>query len=230
MTPQPDSYGGRGPTLNAVLWTETVVATMFVFARCYTRLFILHSAGWDDFFLVLTLLLLAAYSACISAGTAYGIGQKRADIDPADYVQAHMFEIIGQGVCIFNIAISRAAVAFLLLRIVNRGWHKTFIWACIATNSILAVFCTIAVFIQCLPIQAVWNSSVKGNCWLDFAKVGLTTSAYAVCIDFALAIIPCFIVWELKMKKKDKIITIIGLSLGVLYVSLCRSSRNRNGS
>lgn len=120
--------------------------------------------------------MLAGYSACISAGTAYGIGQKRADIDPADYVQAHMFEIVGQGVCIFNIAISRGAVAFLLLRVVNRPLHKIFIWACIGTNSALVVFCTIAVFIQCLPIQSVWDQSIKGNCWLNFAKIGLTTS------------------------------------------------------
>ena len=166
--------------------------------------------------LTLLKMLLAGYSALISAGTAYGIGQKRADVVPAEYTQAMMFQIIGQGVCIFNIVTSKAAVGLLLLRIVTRTWHKTFIWFILITNSIIATFCTIAVFIQCIPIAAVWNYEVQGNCWLDFTTVGITTSAYAVCVDFALALVPCFIVWELNMKKKDKIVTVVGLSLGVL--------------
>ena len=35
-------------------------------------------------------------------------------------------------------------------------------------------------------------------------------------MDFTLALAPTFIIWKLNMKKKDKILTIIGLSLGVL--------------
>lgn len=96
------------------------------------------------------------------------------------------FEIIGQGVCIFNIAVSKASVALLLLRIVTRRWHKFFVWFCLITNSALATFCTIAVFIQCLPIQAVWDFSVKGNCWLDFQKVGVTTSGVYYLIESKL--------------------------------------------
>lgn len=125
-------------------------------------------------------------------------------------------EIIGQGVCIFNILISKAAVSFLLLRIVTRTWHKIFIWFCFITTSIIVIWCTISIFIQCIPVEAVWNPNVVGNCWLDFAKIGLATSAYACVVDFALAIIPSFIIWELNMKAKDKMVTICGLSLGIL--------------
>jgi hypothetical protein len=49
------SYGGRGPTVNAVLWTEVVVASFFVFSRIYARKIILQSFGLDDFFLIGTL-------------------------------------------------------------------------------------------------------------------------------------------------------------------------------
>ena len=44
--------------LNAVLWIESVLATVFVLSRCYTRLFIMHSAGIDDFCLLLALVSL----------------------------------------------------------------------------------------------------------------------------------------------------------------------------
>ncbi|KPM36172.1 hypothetical protein AK830_g10396 [Neonectria ditissima] len=105
------SYGGRGPTVNAALWTETVVAAIFVVLRVYTRKVILRSFGWDDFFLVVTLVLLVLYSVMI-------------------------------------------------------------------------------------------------------------TVAYAVAIDFTLAIAPCFILWDLNMTRKDKMLALFGLSLGV-FAGVC---------
>lgn len=56
------SYGGRGPTVNAALWTETAIAAVFVFARVYTRVFILRSAGWDDALLIITLVCIGHLS------------------------------------------------------------------------------------------------------------------------------------------------------------------------
>lgn len=180
--------------LNAVLWVESCLAAVFVLGRCYTRLFIMRSAGFDDFCLLLTLvsvyrtpckdklylldikLLLIAYSACISAGTEHGIGQKRGDVPPDDYTEAMKLEIIGQGVCIFNIVTSKTAVAFLLLRFAARTWHRVFIWFCVVTNSIMATLLTVAVFVQCIPVESVWNFDIKGNCWLDFTTAGITVS------------------------------------------------------
>uniref|UniRef100_A0A8H7NEJ2 Rhodopsin domain-containing protein n=1 Tax=Bionectria ochroleuca TaxID=29856 RepID=A0A8H7NEJ2_BIOOC len=210
------AYGGNGPMINAVLWTETAIAATFVLARCYTRRFILHSLGLDDYFLIISLLLLVTFSSCVAVGTSYGVGQRRADIAPEDYIEAMKWEVIAQGVSIFNLVASKGAVAFLLLRIVTQAWHKVYIWFCFVTNSIIATWCTIAVFIHCTPVDKIWNPNVEGHCWLDLAKVALATSAYAVCIDFALGTVPCFIIWELNMKRKDKIVTICGLSLGVL--------------
>lgn len=35
-------------------------------------------------------------------------------------------------------------------------------------------------------------------------------------MDFALAILPCFVIWRLNMKRKEKVVVASGLSLGVL--------------
>jgi hypothetical protein len=152
----------------------------------------------------------------VSTATSYGLGQKRADIPPADYILAMKYEVIGQGICIFNLVTAKAAIAFFLLRIVFKTWHKVMIWLCIISNTLLATFGTIAVFIQCTPVQKFWDFAVPGECWLDFASIGLVVSAYAVAMDFTLALAPCFIIWELNMKRKEKILIMSGLSLGVL--------------
>lgn len=214
------SYGGLGPTVNAVLWVETVLGIFFTVLRVYTRKRILRSFGWDDGMLVATCILFVAYVSCVSVATGYGLGRLRAEIPPEDYIQAMKFEIIGQGICIFNLVTAKAAVAFFLLRVVFKIWHKVLIWLCIISNAALATWGSIAVFIQCTPVEKVWDFSVPGECWLDFASIGLVVSAYAVAMDFILALAPCFVIWELNMKRKEKILIMSGLSLGV-FAGLC---------
>lgn len=113
----------------------------------------------------------------ITTGTFYGIGQKQADLAAMEhFIEAMKYEIIAQGFCIFNLVTAKAAVGFLLLRFAGHKWHRWAVWFCIGTNGIMATWCTIAVFIQCLPIQKTWNRLLPGNCWLDFTTVGIVTS------------------------------------------------------
>ena len=48
------SIGGYGPTIIAVMWTETAIALVFVLLRLWTRLRINYATGWDDYLLVIT--------------------------------------------------------------------------------------------------------------------------------------------------------------------------------
>lgn len=47
-------YAKLGRTVNIVLWSEMAVGLVFVMLRLYTRKFIIHSLGWDDYVIVLT--------------------------------------------------------------------------------------------------------------------------------------------------------------------------------
>jgi hypothetical protein len=40
--------------------------------------------------------------------------------------------------------------------------------------------------------------------------------AWFVAADFSFAILPWFVVWDLNMKRKEKITVAVGLSLGIL--------------
>lgn len=95
---------------------------------------------------------------------------------PEDYILAMKYEVFGQAVCIFNLILSKATIGLFLLRIVFETWHKAVIWFVLGTNSILVIWCTVAIFIQCVPVQMVWGATTEGHCWLDFAKIGLATS------------------------------------------------------
>ncbi|KAI5927226.1 hypothetical protein F4810DRAFT_649833 [Camillea tinctor] len=215
------AYGGLGPMLNGVLWMQVGLAAVFVGLRLYTRLIVLRNVGWDDWFTVFSLVLLLLFTAFCSESTAYGLGRKMAEINDLDsYVTAAKYEVIGQSFAILVVGISKTAVACFLLRIMIERWHKVVLWLCIISINGISLFCTVAIFIQCIPLERVWNPTADGYCWLNFTAVGIATASWSVVMDFAMAVFPCFVVWKLKMKRKEKITVLSGLSLGV-FAGVC---------
>ncbi|KAI0595397.1 hypothetical protein F4775DRAFT_605054 [Biscogniauxia sp. FL1348] len=215
------AYGGLGPMLNGVLWMQVGLATLFVTLRLYTRIIVLRNVGWDDWFTAFSLVLLLLFAAFISESTAYGLGRRMAEIDNLEsYVTAVKYEVIGQSFAILVVGISKTAVACFLLRIMIEQWHKVVLWLCIISVNGLSIFCTIAIFIQCVPLERVWNPTADGYCWLNFTAVGIATASWSVVMDFAMAVFPCFVVWKLNMKRKEKITVLSGLSLGV-FAGVC---------
>lgn len=131
-----------------------------------------------------------------------------------------MYEIIGEAFCILVGATGKCAVSAFLLRIVFKRTHVLMLWFFIVSTCGLTILCAITFFVQCIPVQANWNPNVKGNCWLDFTKLGITTASWTTVMDFVQAIFPCFVVWGLRMKRKEKMTVVLGLGLGLLSVLL----------
>ena len=53
--PLPDPYGGKGPLLLTVAWTEASVALVLVLMRTYTNAVIVKAFKWDYFWALVTL-------------------------------------------------------------------------------------------------------------------------------------------------------------------------------
>ena len=55
-TPTPtESYGGRGPLILSLSWTEASIALVLMLLRTYNNAFVVKSFKWDYFWAVLTL-------------------------------------------------------------------------------------------------------------------------------------------------------------------------------
>ena len=85
-----------------------------------------------------------------------------------------MYEIFSQVAGLMAIGVGKCAVGVFLLRIVRHPIEKWFIWAFLAGTTVITLFASVTVVVQCIPVQKSWNPAVSGTCWLDFTKVGLT--------------------------------------------------------
>ena len=77
------------------------------------------------------------------------------------------------------------------------------------------VFLFVTVF-QCAPVSYFWNRSQPGHCINMDIIIGLTYffGIISGLCDFTFGLLPLFLVWNLKMNKRDKIALVPILGMG----------------
>ncbi len=134
-------------------------------------------------------------------------------------------------------ACSRLSISIFLLRIVNPGrrW-KHGLWALITFITINYVAMFISAYLQCIPVQKNWNTSVHGSCWSKAAQSGtniwqgckllesqtcllpLTVycAGFSIICDFVLAILPIFFLWDVQISMRKKLGICILMGFGMM--------------
>ncbi|KUI67619.1 hypothetical protein VM1G_02837 [Cytospora mali] len=161
------------------------------------------------------MILFLGYSVFISIAVGHGLGHHAADLTAAQFATAVKWELIGQTCNILAIGTTKSSVAFFLARLVVQKWHKVMLYFCVATTSLVCISCIILMYVQCTPIQSIWDPRVTGVCYFNFTADAVFSGAYTAAMDFFLAAIPWFILWNVNMKRKERFTIMIGLSLGV---------------
>ncbi|KAF4541029.1 hypothetical protein BFW01_g3299 [Lasiodiplodia theobromae] len=207
----------KGPQILAVLWLETFLAATVISLRYWTRSKIGGQVGWDDWLLVLTWLLMFAFSIICTIATQHGLGIHMADIQPITEFSIGMKAfLIGQSTIATAMGTSKAAVAVFLIRILNKTWHYIILWFWIISMMGISILLAVSVFAQVTPVEALWNPAVKGTYHMNLTVIATVTCVWSAAMDFFLALFPWMVLWQLNMRKKEKITICISLSLGVI--------------
>ena len=76
-----------------------------------------------------------------------------------------------------------------------------------------------ASLIQCLPLDYIWDHSVKGYC-LDIPLAATILAVFNVLTDIIILIMPMPMLWKMQMKNREKFQIMGMFLLGGLYASL----------
>jgi len=111
---------------------------------------------------------------------------------------------------------AKASIGFFLLRVAVVRIQRQIIYAVVSTTVVVGtVFLFVTVF-ECSPVSYFWNRTQPGHCVSIDVIIGLTyfySVVNAIC-DFTFGLLPVFLVWNLKMDRKVKIILIPVLGMG----------------
>lgn len=142
---------------------------------------------------------------------------------PSQLTKVMRWAVIAQPFGAVACAAAKTSVAGLTLRIAgpNAFWRR---WVLYIGVFILWAFTVADVslkFAQCKPVRANWDVEIlptDKHCWNPSlsANVSITNASIGTAMDFILALLPCTIVWNLKVDLKTKLVLMAFLSLGVL--------------
>ncbi|KAF3014959.1 hypothetical protein E8E14_002312 [Neopestalotiopsis sp. 37M] len=211
------AYGSDALSAVTAMWVLTVLTLVFVILRTYTRAHVVKAYGIDDHVYNLAFILLLCYVIFITISGHYGFGESMADIPlPEDAVRAVLFEAIGQTFAVVGMAVAKWSLGLFLLRLVTETWHKAAIWTAMCVLMSASISVCFVFWLQCSPPAFLWDKRIVGVCKIDSTPVSMLLCILCVMVDFFFALFPWLFIWRLQMNKREKLVILCSMSLGVI--------------
>ncbi|KAF5025654.1 hypothetical protein F66182_2260 [Fusarium sp. NRRL 66182] len=154
----------------------------------------------------------------VLAATAFVTWLEIASMDPDPASVFHKVLLARIWHCLHSVALSltKTSFAVTLLRLMPGGWEAKIIWALIITMNVQFI---VHMFCNWMMICGLEDEThIGSNCWnLDQSVTFAVFSAiYSTVCDFVLALLPWKMVFNLQMKKTERLSVAVALSMGVL--------------
>lgn len=118
-------------------------------------------------------------------------------------------------------AFAKASIAIFLMRICVKRYQHTILWLVVIVITVFAIYYMFLIVFQCHPVSYFWTqfSGESGAC---VSANFIANSTYAHCslnvfVDIILCILPVFVIWNLNMNQRAKVLVTFILSLGAWY-------------
>ncbi|KAI0023809.1 hypothetical protein F4780DRAFT_24345 [Xylariomycetidae sp. FL0641] len=217
----PDDLG-QGTLAVAIFLAITSVVTVAL--RIWSR-FTSNAFGVDDYLMVVATGIFVANSifCCLDIYAGLGSHDYRTDLTEWNTPATVMYLLLWQATYAWDLPFVKCSICLSLFRITTEKKYRIMLWLVMFLATFSAMIGFIAVVITCRPIGKNWDPVLQadptiGYC-LDYGIIqGISyyISASSIITDWACAIIPCFIVWNLQMKRRLKISVAGILALGAV--------------
>ncbi|MCJ1470458.1 hypothetical protein MMC07_009103 [Pseudocyphellaria aurata] len=199
----------RRVTLLAVVIPMTLLSTVTVLLRVYTRMKVVHNLGWDDYIVMMAQTISLVGMALMIELVVKGTGRHMYYLSIENIVSAGLYFRIEEIIYILATVMVKCSVCLFLLRIMTRGTSdrlRWFLYALMAIMALLSVPTAIVILVQCVPLAAGWDPRVKGKCqsYARSVGIGYAQIAWSICTDMVCALFPILIFWNSQMNKRTK--------------------------
>ncbi|KAF2713000.1 hypothetical protein K504DRAFT_127776 [Pleomassaria siparia CBS 279.74] len=202
----------RGSQLAATYISGCAVSSIFVVMRLCAR-FSIAGVGIDDICMLVTWIVFLPLTIilsifCFSGGTRH-LAYLSEDPSNAEYLL--MLNWIAQPLAIFCLGTGKVAVAFLIIRLLNRAsvWRKWSLYISSSWTLINTFLMILFTFVQCKNPAALWDSEVRSRttCWDPSVQSSFSIygASFHAVLDIFLALLPITLVWGLKMTLRKRI-------------------------
>ncbi|KAJ5093433.1 hypothetical protein N7456_009294 [Penicillium angulare] len=214
----------RGREALAVNTVFTVLATVLVAIRIYTRAFMVKQMGPDDYAILIALAFSWAFFGVFCGEVYHGMGAHYTDIPHGIYVT--QMWCFWASVPIYQTSLITTKMSILLQY--RRVFSTTprMRLACSLLIGFLAVYGTwtiISAWANCIPVAKFWDPSVEGFCF-DKEALWFSNSAIHILTDLLILIYPMPVIKSLQLPSRQKFALMAVFALGgfVMITSILR--------
>jgi hypothetical protein len=176
----------NGPHIVGAIATTTILALIALSMRLYVRFWMLRKSSFDDYFIIAGMVnpifwtidkyrintsqtcSLISFGVNVPDVICYGAGRHAVYISPPSKITTGLkLNFITQPFLLAGVTFVKVSIGFFLLRIAPTNCYRRSI---IGANTFLlgiTTFFVITLFIQCTPLAAVWDFSLRptAKCW-----------------------------------------------------------------
>ncbi|KAI1629388.1 integral membrane protein [Exophiala viscosa] len=212
-------HNPHGQGLATVSIIMCCIAAFLVVSRLLVRFLHNRMTGWDDYTLVVSMMLAIGMTVCYNMEVYHGMGLHTKQVDAHQRMLAYEWLWAAQLLYKFANGTTKISIVLLYLRIFPSRMFKIVSWAVIAY---VMAYCTAAVCTsiwQCKPIAKAWNKTMPGHC-IDIGQLWYANSAFTIFADLLLIAMPMKQIAKLKLPISQKLGLIFVFSLGI-FVMVC---------
>ncbi|KAH8898227.1 hypothetical protein GQ53DRAFT_627891, partial [Thozetella sp. PMI_491] len=209
--------GGQAPAAVAAMWSMVAFVMVFVALRLYTRIVIVKQPGLDDLAYCFSAAFLLIYTAFIHLAATYGYGQDYDSLTIDNATLAVKWAMVGQSFAVFGMATAKTSLGLFLLRIVMVRGHRIAIYAIFFALAVASAISIVVFWCRCSPVESLYDRRVQGHCFITYIiPYAILMGVACVIADLFFAIFPWYFIWQLNMKRREKLTIAGSMSLGIL--------------
>ncbi|KAI3571300.1 hypothetical protein IWW34DRAFT_898847 [Fusarium oxysporum f. sp. albedinis] len=203
----------RSLEIRAILVTFSIVSATAVALRTYIRSRVLHSFGWDDWFMVAAQVLTLGAAVAIGLENEYGLGYHTWEQPTSAYVP--YMKSFYASVVVYNIATCLVKIGILFQY--RRVFALPIIQRITLYGIIFMVAWTVVIaflnILICVPVAKFWDSNLPGRC-LDALTIWYVMAGFNLVTDIAIFCLPLPVIKSLNLPPRQKIMLFAIFSLG----------------
>ncbi|EMF08717.1 uncharacterized protein SEPMUDRAFT_144544 [Sphaerulina musiva SO2202] len=212
-------------TVVAVVLSFTFTALTCVLLRLWTRLGIVHQAGWDDFVVTLAMAFTTVFTICILNQVHFGLGRHQSSLTEVQERRLLIWFWISVWNYYFGLGLAKLSIVLQCLRIF--GHIPKFRKISIVLFGIMFVFMwwtVLATMFMCTPVSHFWEPEKKGGKCLPRLPLWFFNSSFNIATDIATALLPLPVTKSLNLPKRQRYIlmSVFGLGGIICLISIIR--------
>ncbi|KAJ5661737.1 uncharacterized protein N7477_009353 [Penicillium maclennaniae] len=210
---------GRSEALFIISCIFLVVPLLFVALRCFTRSKIIKYIGWDDWTMVIAMILQSWFTVCEMIASLYGLGRDEQDFTVlANIDTAIMWWWLGQTAYLWGAAFARTSLVLSLLSLTIHRRRRFILYAVVSFSWMISIGLWLLFILACRPTSQFWEQTNPNACLQPSQLViaAYVQSIVASICDFTLGAYPIPLIWGLQMSMRTKALLGLTLCIGFL--------------